>query len=161
MTESITHRVGLLEYSLWERTSTLRHALSYMPECYLFGLGYAGTHHELTQHLGNTVHVFHIGLPLIGGLVCAFFHYVGVVILLRMLFRLKHEPLTVLMLGQLLALCTMPVLMHSFQYISYMLVGAVVVSSQAVRVAQPVGQPLLGQSLYPARPVCLRAGARA
>ena len=75
-------------------------------------LGYAGTHHELTQHLGNTVHVFHIGLPLIGGLVCAFFHYVGVVILLRMLFRLKHEPLTVLMLGQLLALCTMPVLMH-------------------------------------------------
>lgn len=138
---SISHRMSYLDVSLWERTSTLRHALSYVPECYVLGLGYAGTHFELTQHLGNTVHVFHIGLPLIGGLTCALLHYIGIFMLLRKTLELKHGPLAILMIGQMLAVCTMPVLMHSFQYIPYMLMGSVIVSTQVALAGRPVGQP--------------------
>lgn len=128
--DSLLYRLQYLDVSLWERSSTLRHSLSYVPECYLFGLGYAGTHLELTQHLGNTVHVFHVGLPLIGGLACALLHYSGIFLLVRKASQLKHEPLVVLMIGQLLAVCTMPLLMHSFQYIAYALIGSVIVSSE-------------------------------
>lgn len=140
--ESLSHRIGYLDDSLGERRSTLRYAMGYVPECYVIGLGYAGTHFELTQHLGNTVHVFHVGLPLIGGLVCAVLHYIGVFVLIRRSLKLKHEPLAVLMIGQHLALCTMPVLMHSFQYIPYVLIGGVIVTSQAATLRHPAGRPL-------------------
>lgn len=146
--ESISHRMAYLDVSLWERTSTLRFAFGYVPECYLIGLGYAGTHYELTQHLGNTVHVFHVGLPLIGGLTCALLHYTGVLMLMRQSRTLKHEPLVVLMIGQLLAVCTMPVLMHSFQYLPYMLMGAVIVASRSVLATRPAGQPLHPPAAY-------------
>ncbi|MFP6764306.1 MAG: hypothetical protein VB858_11830 [Planctomycetaceae bacterium] len=154
--ESISHRIGYLHVSLWERTSTLRFALSYVPECYLLGLGYAGTHYELTQHLGNTVHVFHVGLPLIGGLVCALLHYLGIILMIHQA-RRRQAPLVVFMIGQLLAVCTMPVLMHSFQYIPYMLTGAVVVASCSVRATRPAGQ-----SVYsPATPLLASGASRA
>ena len=147
----ISHRIGYLDVSLWERTSTLRHAFSYVPECYIIGLGYAGTHYELTQHLGNTVHVFHVGLPLIGGLACAVLHYIGIFMLIRKSRELKHGPLAVLMIGQMLAVCTMPVLMHSFQYIPYMLMGAVIVSAQTAMAKKPASQlvPLSAHRLIP------------
>ena len=139
---SVSHRLEYLDFSLWERMSTLRHAFSYISECYVLGLGYAGTHYELTQHLGNTVHVFHVGLPLIGGLVCAVLHYIGIFILIRKSRELKHGPLAVMMIGQMLAVCTMPVLMHSFQYIPYMLMGAVIVTAQTAMAKKPVSQPV-------------------
>jgi len=151
--ESISHRIGYLHISLWERTSTLRFALSYVPECYLLGLGYAGTHYELTQHLGNTVHVFHVGLPLIGGLVCAMLHYTGILLMLYYARQIRQRPLVVFMIGQLLAVCTMPVLMHSFQYIPYMLTGAFLMASRPVPEARAAAQPVYS------RPRLLPSGA--
>ena len=85
---------------------------------------------------------FHVGRPLIGGLVCALLHYSGIFLLVRKASQLKHEPLVVLMIGQLLAVCTMPLLMHSFQYIAYALIGSVIVSSEMAMAPRPDGQPL-------------------
>ena len=55
------------------------------------------------------------------------------------------------MIGQMLAVCTMPVLMHSFQYIPYMLMGAVIVSAQTAMAKKPASQlvPLSAHRLIP------------
>ena len=124
--EALMFRIDKTHVSVWERTSTIRFAMSYLPECYFLGLGYAGTHIELTQHLGNTVHVFHIGLPLIGGVAGALLHYIGVYMLFAGLRSKRHTAAMVMLFSQLLAVCAMPVLMHSFQYIPYLLCGVII-----------------------------------
>ena len=124
--DAVLFRIDKTHVSIWERTSTIRFAMSYLPECYFIGLGYNGTHVELTQHLGNTVHVFHIGLLLIGGIASAFFHYVGVYMLLVGVKRKHQRAAFVMLISQMLAVCTMPVLMHSYQYLPYVLCGVII-----------------------------------
>jgi hypothetical protein len=124
--DAVIFRIDKTHVSVWERTSTLRFAMSYLPECYFLGLGYKGTHVELTQHLGNTVHIFHVGLPLIGGVAGALLHYMGVYLLLGGVKSKRQTAAVVLLISHLLAVCTMPVLMHSFQYIPYLICGVVI-----------------------------------
>jgi hypothetical protein len=149
--DAVLFRIDKTHVSVWERTSTMRFAMSYLSECYVIGLGYNGTHAELTQHLGNTVHIFHIGLPLIGGIVGALFHYAGVYLLLAGLKSKRQKAGVVLMLSQLLAVCTMPVLMHSFQYIPYMICGLIVAGN-----AYAPQRSQAGYARYPARPRPIR-----
>lgn len=122
---SVTRRADGLDFSMYERLSTVRFALGYVPECYFVGLGYEGTAMTLTQHLGNTVHVFHIGIVLIGGLVGAVLHYAGYGVMLRDAVKLKHYPLVVMVFSHWLSVCTMPVLMLSNQYIPLILCATI------------------------------------
>lgn len=148
---SITYRVDRVGNSFDERSSTLQFALSFLDDCYITGLGYKRTLLVLTQHLGNTVHVFHVGLILIGGLIMAVLHSLGIGLLMLRLKRLDQMPATMMMLGQVLAVCTMTVLMLSFQYLPYMICGAII-DWQLRRAAVPeaarktAGQPLSSQS---------------
>lgn len=138
---TVSLRIENADHSFWERTSTIRFAMSYIPECWLTGLGYMGTSKELTQHLGNTVHVFHVGMILVGGLPAAMLHYTGVLLLIGGLYRSGHYPSAVMLLCHLLAICTMTVLMLSFQYVPF-LIGGAILNWELQQRGQPTGQAL-------------------
>lgn len=142
MSASVSRRADHLDSSMNERLSTLKYALDFVPECYFFGLGYEGTARTLTQHLGNTVHVFHIGIVLIGGMICAIFHYMGLGLMLRDAARFKQYPLIMLVFSHWLSVCTMPVLMFSNQYIPLIVCGSILfaLSEQAEQQQQAVSQ---------------------
>lgn len=143
VTTTVTYRFEHIGTSIWERTSTLRFAVSYVPECWFTGLGYSGTSRELTQHLGNTVHVFHIGMILVAGFPAAVLHYAGVLLLIMALYRSGHYPSAMMVICHLLALCTMTVLMLSFQYMPFLIGGAILNwQLQNCVQRQPAGQPL-------------------
>ncbi len=125
MSASLSRRADGLDYSMNERLSTLKFALDFVPECYFFGLGYEGTARTLTPHLGNTVHVFHIGIILIGGMIGALFHYGGFALMLRDAAKFKQYPLIMMVLSHWLSVCTMPVLMLSNQYIPLIVCGTI------------------------------------
>jgi hypothetical protein len=88
-------------------------------------MGYAGTSDELTAHLGNTVHVFHIGVILIGGIPAGLLHHCGAVALVLLALRTNHKPAAALMIAHFLAVCTTTVLMLSFQYVPYVICAAI------------------------------------
>ena len=96
-----------------------------IPECYVFGLGYEGTREYLTQHLGNTVHVYHIGLILTGGAVGAALHYWGICSMGATALSHRQLPLVVMILTHWLSVCTMPVQMLTYQYAPYLLVATI------------------------------------
>ena len=123
--DNITRRVDKTDHSLWERTSTLMFAVGVIPECYIFGLGYEGTGEYLTQNLGNTVHVYHIGLILIGGAVGAGLHYWGICSMCATAMSHRQLPLVVLIFSHWLSVCTMPVQMLTYQYAPYVLVATI------------------------------------
>lgn len=140
---TVSYRFEHVGNSVWERTSTLRVALSYVPQCWFTGLGYMGASRELTQHLGNTVHVFHIGIVLVGGVPAAMLHYTGVILLIGALYRAGHFPSAMMIIGHMLALTTMTVLMLSFQYVPFLIGGAILNwQFEMARQSEPAGEPL-------------------
>lgn len=122
---ALSERVERTDGSIYERTSTLKFALGFVPDCTITGLGYAGTSRTLTQHLGNTVHVFHLGIILIGGIPAGLLHHAGVATLLLGLWRCGHRPAGVMLVAQLLGLCSMTVLMLSFQYVPFLICASI------------------------------------
>ena len=150
--DSLEFRLSNLDHSLWERSSTLRFALSYLPECYFIGLGYAGVFYELTQHLGNTVHVFHVGLPLIGGLICAVLHYIGIGMMCAKARHSGHGPAAMVMIAHLFAVSAMTVLMHSFQYVPYIMLATVISTRTTEQQSRSRNQHARAGLAYPPRP---------
>jgi len=126
---TLEYRLDKAGSSLYERTSTLRFALSYVPRCSIIGMGSEGTHNELRQHLGNTVHVFHLGVLLVAGLPAAMLHWSGIALLIGSTWRSGQHPAAVMLCCHMLGLCTMTLLMLSFQYVPFM-VGAAVLNYQ-------------------------------
>lgn len=122
---TLAYRVDKAGGSLYERTSTLRFALSYVPRCAIVGMGSEGTAKELRQHLGNTVHVFHLGVVLVAGLPAAMLHWAGIGLLINSTWRSGQHPAAMMLCCHMLALCTMTMLMTSFQYVPFMICAAI------------------------------------
>ncbi len=133
VSDSLGHRVENTEFSVYERMSTLTYALKLVSECVIVGMGYNGTSITLTQHLNNTVHVYHVGLILIGGMVCTVFHYWGFCLMMKEAVSVRQLPIVVAILSHWLSVCTMTVLMHSFQYTPYLMSGAILQSCAVAR----------------------------
>jgi hypothetical protein len=123
--ETVTYRVDKAGFSIYERTSTLRFSLRYLPRCAIIGMGTEGTTRELQQHFGNTVHVFHIGLVLTAGIPAAVLQWTGFGMLIVSSFRSGQHPAAVMLLCHMLALCTMTMLMTSFQYVPFMICASI------------------------------------
>ncbi len=123
--DTVTYRVDKAGFSFYERTSTLRFSLGYLSRCAVIGMGTEGTTKELRQHFGNTVHVFHIGLVLITGFPAAVLQWTGFGMLIASSFRSGQHPAAVMLLCHMLALCTMTMLMTSFQYVPFMICAAI------------------------------------
>lgn len=123
--DTVSYRVDKAGFSYYERTSTLRFSLRYLSRCSIIGMGTEGTTKELRQHFGNTVHVFHIGLVLIAGFPAAALQWTGYGMLIASSFRSGQHPAAVMLICHMLALCTMTLLLTSFQYVPFMICAAV------------------------------------
>lgn len=123
--ETVAYRVDKAGFSFYERTSTLRFSLRYLSRCSIIGMGTEGTTRELQQHFGNTVHVFHIGLVLIAGFPAAVLQWSGIGMLIVSSFRCGQRPAAVMLMCHMLALCTMTILMTSFQYVPFMICASI------------------------------------
>lgn len=123
--DTVSYRVDKAGFSYYERTSTLRFSLRYLTRCSIIGMGTEGTTKELRQHFGNTVHVFHIGLVLIAGFPAAVLQCTGFGMLIASSFRSGQHPAAVMLLCHMLALCTMTMLLTSFQYVPFMICAAI------------------------------------
>ena len=123
--ETVTYRVDKAGFSIYERTSTLRFSLRYLSRCSIIGMGTEGTTKELQQHFGNTVHVFHIGMVLIAGFPAAVLQWTGIGMLIVSSFRSGQRPAAVMLMCHMLALCTMTILMTSFQYVPFMICASI------------------------------------
>lgn len=123
--ETVTYRVDKAGFSVYERTSTLRFSLQYLSRCAIIGMGTEGTAKELRQHFGNTVHVFHIGMVLIAGFPAAILFWTGLGMLIMACFRSGQHPAAIMLLCHLLALCTMTMLMTSFQYVPFIICASI------------------------------------
>jgi hypothetical protein len=123
--ETVTYRVDKAGFSFYERTSTLRFSLQYLSRCSIIGMGTEGTTKELRQHFGNTVHVFHIGMVLIAGFPAAVLQWTAFGMLIVSCFRSGQHPAAIMLLCHLLALCTMTMLMTSFQYVPFMICASI------------------------------------
>lgn len=123
--DTVTYRTEKAGFSFYERTSTLRFSLRYLSRCLIIGMGTEGTTKELRQHFGNTVHVFHIGLLLTAGFPAAMLQWTGFGMLIVSSFRSGQHPAAVMLLCHMLALCTMTMLMTSFQYVPFMICASV------------------------------------
>jgi hypothetical protein len=123
--DTVTYRVDKAGFSFYERTSTLRFSLRYLSRCAIIGMGTEGTTKELQQHFGNTVHVFHIGMVLIAGFPAAVLQWTGIGMLIVSSFRSGQRPAAVMLLCHMLALCTMTMLMTSFQYVPFMICASI------------------------------------
>lgn len=123
--DTVSYRVDKAGFSFYERTSTLRFSLRYLSRCSLIGMGTEGTTRELRQHFGNTVHVFHIGMVLIVGFPAALLQWTGYGMLIMSSLRSGQHPAAVMLLCHLLALCTMTMLMTSFQYVPFVICASI------------------------------------
>lgn len=123
--DTVTYRVDKAGFSFYERTSTLRFSLGYLSRCSVIGMGTEGTTKELRQHFGNTVHVFHIGMVLIAGFPAAVLQWTGFGMLIMSSFRSGQHPAAIMLLCHMLALCTMTMLMTSFQYVPFMICASI------------------------------------
>jgi hypothetical protein len=123
--DTVTYRVDKAGFSFYERTSTLRFSLGYLSRCAVIGMGTEGTAKELRQHFGNTVHVFHIGMVLIVGFPAAVLQWTGFGMLIVSSFRSGQHPAAIMLLCHMLALCTMTMLMTSFQYVPFMICASI------------------------------------
>jgi len=123
--DTVTYRVDNAGFSFYERTSTLRFSLGYLSRCSIIGMGTEGTTKELRQHFGNTVHVFHIGMVLVAGFPAAVLQWTGYGMLIVTSFRTGQHPVAVMLLCHMLALCTMTMLMTSFQYVPFMVCASI------------------------------------
>lgn len=156
--DSLTYRVENAEFSVYERMSTLRFALQLISDCALIGMGYNGTSLMLTQHLNNTVHVYHVGIILIGGGLCGLFHYWGYFLMIKEAISLRQYSIVVVVLSHWLSVCTMTVLMHSFQYTPYLMCGAIL---QIYAIDREKNQRAGKQSSAVSRPKPARLSTRA
>jgi hypothetical protein len=123
--DTVTYRVDKAGFSFYERTSTLRFSLRYLSRCAIIGMGTEGTTKELQQHFGNTVHVFHIGMALTAGFPAAVLQWTGFGMLIVSSYRCGQHPAAVMLLCHMLALCTMTMLMTSFQYVPFMICASI------------------------------------
>lgn len=123
--DTVAYRVDKAGFSFYERTSTLRFSLRYLSRCAIIGMGTEGTTKELRQHFGNTVHVFHIGMLLICGFPAAALQWTAFGMLIVSSFRSGQHPAAIMLLCHMLALCTMTMLMTSFQYVPFMICASI------------------------------------
>ncbi|MDA0281725.1 MAG: hypothetical protein O3B13_08850 [Planctomycetota bacterium] len=123
--DTLTYRVDHAGFSIYERTSTMRFAAGFLSRCSVIGMGTEGTTKVLSQHFGNTVHVFHFGLVLVAGIPAALLIWTGFGLLIASCFQAGQHPVAIMVICHLLALCSMTLLLTSFQYMPFVIAASV------------------------------------
>ncbi len=133
--KSAIHRFDHAQNSITNRSLLVQIALDFTPDCYLIGFGIEGARRRMIQETGNTIHVYFLGLILIAGIVATFLILMGISVIFVSLWKAKQYSLALFLLAHLLACSVTTVVFLSFQYIPYMVAGAMLVRQTRLALA--------------------------
>lgn len=122
-------RLDGAENSFGERSNLVQIALEKSKECFLLGFGTEGTMIRISENTGNTVHVFYLGLVVIGGYPAAALITAGMLLIVGTLWTQRDYNVAIFLVAQMLALCVMTVLYVSFQYAPLMIAASVLAAN--------------------------------
>ena len=125
--------------SVSDRAHLARVAFEHSDECLFLGYGTEGTYTVMTSRagMGQTVHVFYLGLVLIEGWTALGLTVIGFLTLLTSLWTLRKYNDAILLGAHLLAITVTTVLYLSYQYYPFLIAAAAIVRARDERVATP------------------------
>jgi hypothetical protein len=90
LSDGLDHRTSHLGESLEDRWELIQIAREFLPECAFLGFGTGGTVIRVGQNTNSTVHVYALGLILIGGFPAMLLILCGFLIIVRGLYRARE-----------------------------------------------------------------------
>lgn len=140
---TVEFRLSKADVSVSDRAHLAQVAFEQSSECLLLGYGTEGTYTVMTSRaqVGQTVHVFYLGLLLIEGWTALILTVGGFLGLFASLWSLRKYNDAIMLGAHLLAISVTTVLYLSYQYYPFVIAAAAVVRAQAERAsAQQVTQ---------------------
>lgn len=135
LNSTIEFRLSKADASVSDRAHLAQVAFEQSSECLLVGFGTEGTYRVMTSQagVGQTVHVFYLGLLLIEGWTALILTLVGFLGLLVSLWSLRKYNDAIMLGTHLLAISVTTVLYLSYQYYPFVIAAAAIVRAQAER----------------------------
>ncbi len=128
MWDTIQYRADYSEESIDDRTHLARLALGYAEECWLLGYGTQGTYERMGQDtMGQTVHVFYLGLFLVGGGITFACTIAAFGSMLVSLWRMRQLNDAIYLFAHLLAISATTMLYVNYQYTPFVIAAAALV----------------------------------
>ena len=134
---TIELRLSNADTSIDDRRHLAEVAFDYSSECLLLGYGTDGTYTVMTSRagMGQTVHVFYLGLLLVEGWTALALTMLGFLGLFVSLWSLQKYNDAIMLGTHLLAICVTTVLYLSYQYYPFVIAAAAIVRAQSERAA--------------------------
>lgn len=135
LNSTIEFRLSKADASVSDRAHLAQVAFEQSSECLLLGYGTEGTYRVMTSQagVGQTVHVFYLGLLLIEGWTALILTIVGLLGLLASLWSFRKYNDAIMLGAHLLAISVTTVLYLSYQYYPFVIAAASIVRAQAER----------------------------
>lgn len=135
-------RLSNADTSIDDRAHLAQVAFDHSSECLLLGYGTEGTYTVMTSRagMGQTVHVFYLGLLLIEGWTAVSLTVLGFLGLIASLWSLRKYNDAIMLGAHLLAISVTTVLYLSYQYYPFVIAAAAIVRAQAEHAAVPQAQ---------------------
>lgn len=154
LNSTIAFRVSRADTSFSDRIHLAKVAFEQSNECLLLGYGTEGTYSVMASRaqVGQTVHVFYLGLLLIEGWAALSLTLVGFLGLLVSLWSLRRYNDVIMLGAHLLAISVTTVLYLSYQYYPFVIAAAAIVRAQAERAAVPQSSARTNLRLWNAGP---------
>ena len=132
---TIEFRLSRADTSLSDRARLAEVAFEQSSECLLWGYGTEGTYAVMTSRagVGQTVHVFYLGLLLIEGWAAFSLTVIGFLVLLMSLWSHRKYNEAIMLWAHLLAISVTTVLYLSYQYYPFVIAAAAIVHAQSER----------------------------
>lgn len=144
----VEFRISYIDASVGDRAHLARVAFDHSSDCFLLGFGTEGTYRVMTSSagLGQTVHVFFLGLALVEGWTALGLTVIGFLMLLTALWSRRQYNEAIFLGAHLLAISVTTVLYLSYQYYPFLIAAAAVVRAQvqhtsAAQSPLRIGQP--------------------
>ena len=155
-------RLSNADSSFSDRAHLATVALDHSDDCMFLGYGTDGTYRVMTSEagMGQTVHVFYLGLVLIEGWTALGLTMLGFLALLTSLWTLRKFNDAIFLGAHLLAVSVTTVLYLSYQYYPFLIAAAAIVRARAELAAMPRPQSTAKPRLRiggATRPVASRA----
>ncbi len=139
----VEFRLSKAETSFDDRAHLARVALEHSDECKFLGYGTEGTYRMMTTAggVGQTVHVFYLGLMLIEGWAALGLTVLGFFVLFASLWTLRKYNDAIFLGAHLLAISVTTVLYLSYQYYPFLIAAAAIVRARAELTTMPKPVP--------------------
>jgi len=124
------HRIDRVDSSFNNRLDLIYAALDFSQDCYLFGYGVIGSQARIAYYHESTVHMYLLGLVVIGGFPAACAIAWGSLQMMMQLWSLGEKNMAVYLLANMLANLVTTVMLVTFQSIPFMIAGAILIQAQ-------------------------------